>query len=196
MGHIGVKMNILWVKQIQWQFGNYWKRIFNKPAGFTFSERENVFHECALDCGFKNWKAQGLFRESYPEGVSSNLSRRPEISRWMAIRGVGWWPAAISTVEPHGRRGRSSPEFVIYVISGTIWENNRTGSKRSSRGTHPGHQLKAGRARRWSATRDCGGSSLHKFNEGQRLYQSVWERKRGLGDLAEATRSSAKPRFR
>jgi len=75
MGQIGVRMNILWPKEIQWQTCSYRKRIFGvNPVLSVFRKRKRIF-EIRFRLRVYLGKAQGLFNKSANEGVRSNLDR-------------------------------------------------------------------------------------------------------------------------
>jgi len=70
----GVKMNILWPKQIWWQTCNYRKLIFGvNPVLFRFL-KESAFLKSVLDCGFILKKSRGSLARFAGEGVRANLS--------------------------------------------------------------------------------------------------------------------------
>jgi len=116
-----IKMNILWLKQFQWQFCKYKKTYFELSRdGLRFQNRKAHFTYMLWTAGSNSENREGSLTKMRMKGYVLFLAVDLEMNGFGRSREAGRWPAAISTVERHCRRGRSSPEFVTYAISGNI----------------------------------------------------------------------------
>ena len=153
MSQNGIKINILWVKQIQWQFGNLLKTYFwIKPArstflscesvfwiwadGNTFSELENVFSKSTRTAGLI-FKKQGVsFAKVTAEGVSF-IWGRWIAGEWPRLnRGEGRGLAGRSWKGPRRRHGRWWPELLNRATRSARKWTKRAGAFRSLVRTH------------------------------------------------------------
>jgi len=74
MGQIGVKMNILWLKQTQWQFCKFEKTYFESSRGsLRFSKQQSVFPKTLRMAGYKTKFLRVSLEKHQAERVSSNL---------------------------------------------------------------------------------------------------------------------------
>ena len=94
----GIEMNILWIKQIQWQFGNLLKTYFESEYCVTSSKSESVFLNLRFGLWVRSLKTRGaLLQKIAAEGVSFIWGR------WIASE----WPR----LDRGWGRGAGRPEL-------------------------------------------------------------------------------------